>query len=281
MSGKKTPKPTPRPIQTKFFEFDNTPPTSTTTPGVWNGRHEIILKIWGEEAACWKKMHEMAHSKYEFLNMKLTLPVIIMSTLTGTANFAMSSFSEPWKSHVSIIIGSVNLLAGMVTTISQYLRVNESSEGHRVAALAYGKLTRIVTSELTLAPDERSSDGLSLVRKCRAEMDRLEEQGPDVSDDIIDKFLHVHGENISNQNIYLPSNINLRSVVIYQPDNKDLEYRVTTPDSALSARRRVSSLVAKQRVFMQRKGGGSIEIMMGREEEKKEDEDEVVGDNNV
>jgi len=228
-------------------------------------------------------MHDMAHSKYEFLNMKLTMPVIIMSTLTGTANFALSSFSEPWKSHIPIIIGSINLLSGMVTTISQYLRVNESSEGHRVAALAYGKMARIVASELTLAPDERSTDGISLVKRCRAEMDRLEEQGPDVGDDIIRKFWRRHEVDITRECIYLPSNIHLRGVVIYQPDNKDLEYRITTPDSSntLSARRRrvSESILQKQSKRVLREGGGgggggAVVRAVAEEEEK----DGFIGD---
>ena len=232
-------KKTPHTIKTKFFDFDE-----AATPGSWNARHELILKIWAEESICWNKMHTMAHTKYAFLNMKLTMPVIIMSTLTGTANFALSSFSEPWKSHIPIIIGSINLLSGMVTTIAQYLRVNESSEGHRVAALAYGKMARVVASELALAPDERSTDGISLVKRCRAEMDRLEEQGPDVNDDIIRQFWKRHELQLTRECIYLPSNIHLRGVVIYQPDNKDLEYRVTTPDSAggaLTSKRRKAS----------------------------------------
>lgn len=184
----------------------------------WNARHELTLKMWAEESICWQKMHDLSHAKYEMRNLQLTLPVIIMSTITGTANFALSSFQEPWKSRIPVIIGSVNILSGMVTTIAQYLRVNEKSEGHRVAALAYGKLTRSIASELSLPREERSSSGLPLFKLCRAEMDRLEEQSPEIMPQIALLFDTKFGDDINFENIARPANLKLRSVDICTND---------------------------------------------------------------
>jgi hypothetical protein len=177
-----------------------------------------MLKLWAEESTCYQKMHDMSHLKYEFKNLQLSLPVIIMSTITGTANFALGSFSDTWKTRIPVIIGSVNILSGMITTIAQYLRVNEKSEGHRVASLAYGKLTRKVSSELSLPRNERSVGGLELFKQCRGEMDRLEEQGPEIGEDIILLFEKQFGHNISEYDIARPSNMHLRPVEICTND---------------------------------------------------------------
>jgi hypothetical protein len=191
----------------------------------WNDRHELILKLWAEESICWQRMHEMSHRKYSFQNIQLTLPVIVMSTVTGTANFALSSFSEEWRQRLPVVIGSVNIISGMITTIAQYLRVQERSEGHRVAALSYGKLVRSVTSELSLVRKERSTGGLPLIRLCRNEMDRLEEQSPEINRDMMRLFDRTFGEDVLSAEIARPSNLSIRAVEICARDNNDLVRR--------------------------------------------------------
>ena len=181
---------------------------------VWNSRHEVVLKDWAEQAICYQKMHEHSHRKFSTQNIQLTLPVIVMSTITGTANFSLASFNDEWRTHLPIIIGAINITAGMITTIAQYLRVSEKSEGHRVAALAYGKLARNIGSELNLPRKERSTGGLPLVRACRNEMDRLEEQSPDSDTDVVNHFDKMHGHVVISR----PSIVNIHPVTIYSDD---------------------------------------------------------------
>ena len=50
-----------------------------------------------------------------------------MSTLTGTANFALERIPEEYQDTCSIAIGSVNILAGIITTVAQFLKLNELS----------------------------------------------------------------------------------------------------------------------------------------------------------
>ena len=229
-----TPARSPR-IPTPVHTFDPPDhPRHTSSDDAWSRRHEQIVKIWAEESLCWQKMHELAHAKYLELNVWLTLPVIVMSTMTGATNFALGSLEEPWKSRVPVIVGSLNILSGMITTVSQYLSPNERSEGHRAAALAYGKMVRTVASEMALPPSERATDGRTLMSKCRMEMDRLEEQSPEIPDTVLAAFFRRYSENLNAERIALPSNAKLRGVVVYTPDDADLELRVTTPVSAAS-----------------------------------------------
>jgi len=215
----------------------------------WNERHELILKLWAEESICWQRLHEMSHRKYSIRNIQLTLPVIIMSTVTGTANFALSSFSDEWKHRLPVIIGSVNILSGMITTIAQYLRVQERSEGHRGAALAYGKLVRSVTSELSLTREERTTSGLPLVRLCRSEMDRLEEHSPDIDRDIMKHFDKTFGEDVLAAEIARPSYLSIRPVEICSRDNDDLVRR-REPSPRSSRLRMLPSSPSRKKYFM-------------------------------
>ena len=104
------------------------------------------------------------------------MPVIILSTITGTANFAQSSFPDSVKPYAPSLIGTLNLVAGLITTVSQFLRVSELLEGHKVASLAFGKLSRNIAVELSLPVNERTANGTSFLSTCRVELDKLIEQ---------------------------------------------------------------------------------------------------------
>lgn len=179
-------------------------------PGDWSEQHERILKSWGENAICLQRIHDHCHHRFRRRSIMLTLPVIIMSTVTGTANFSMGSFDVTLRERISVIIGTVNLLAGMITTISQYLRLSELSEGHRVAALAYGKLQRNVGSELNLPRFERSVSGLHAVKATRGEMDRLAEQSPNIDENTTNWFTNRY----PNVDLQLPAVMTLKPIEI-------------------------------------------------------------------
>ena len=70
----------------------------------------------------------------------------------------------------------------------QFLKINELMEGHRVASVQYGKLSRTIRLELTLPLGERTQDGTNMVENCRNEYDRLIEQSPNVPKKTIDDF---------------------------------------------------------------------------------------------
>lgn len=154
----------------------------------WNEQHEGILKQWGEAAACYRYMHHRAYLLYKKLSMRFTIPVILLSTVTGTANFAQSSFPDNMRDTVPAIIGGMNLIAGLIATVMQFLSINELMENHRTAALAHGVLSRNIRLVLALPRNERKTSGLKFVDDCKSEYDRLLEQSPAVPVSILRLF---------------------------------------------------------------------------------------------
>jgi len=154
----------------------------------WNDQHETILTQWGEASGCYRYMHHRAFLMYKKLSMRFTLPVIVLSTLTGTANFAQEQFPESIRPMVPSVIGGLNLIAGLVATIMQFLKINELMENHKAAALSYGLLSRNIRLTLALAREERNFDGLDFVTSCKTEYDRLIEQSPSVPISILRDF---------------------------------------------------------------------------------------------
>ena len=157
-------------------------------PKIWHPQQEKILKSWGEAAACYRYMHYQAYCSYKNQSMKFTIPLIIVSTITGTANFAQETFPPTVQPYVPSAIGGLNLITAIATTIMQFLKINELMEGHRVASVQYGKVSRTIRLELTLPLSERTQNGTNMIENMRAEYDRLIEQSPNVPKYIIDSF---------------------------------------------------------------------------------------------
>ena len=134
-------------------------------PKIWHPQQEKILKSWGEAAACYRYMHYQAYCSYKKLSMKFTIPLIIVSTVTGTANFAQETFPPSVQPFVPSAIGGLNLITAIATTIMQFLKINELMEGHRVASVQYGKVSRTIRLELTLPLSERTLNGTNMIEK--------------------------------------------------------------------------------------------------------------------
>jgi len=157
----------------------------------WTKQQENLMSEWADKAGCYRWLHDRCEKKYSIFNMAITIPVIILSTLTGTANFALDGFISPddqdTKKYAQAGIGAVSIFAGILTTLGNFLRFAQGSESHRVAGIAWGKFQRQIAVELAIAPKDRI-DCMDFLKICRAELDRLIEQSPPVPDDVIAEF---------------------------------------------------------------------------------------------
>ena len=153
----------------------------------WTEEHEDILIEWADKAMCYRWLHSKAHHKYAKANAWFTIPVIIMSTTTGTANFAQERFPDNVKPWASMGIGAVNIFAGILTTIQQFLKISELNEAHRVASIAWDKFYRNTKVELAKSPIERTPV-IQLLKHAKEEFERLMETSPSISDEIIKAF---------------------------------------------------------------------------------------------
>ena len=154
----------------------------------WTTEQEVLLAEWAEKAKCFRWLHYRAEKKYRTRNYAFTIPVIILSTLTGTANFAMDSFvPESHKQIAMACVGSVNIFAGILSTLQNFLRYAELMETNRACEVLWSKFGRNIEVELALEPNRRKPADEFLIT-CRAEYDALIEQSPSIDDDIIKQF---------------------------------------------------------------------------------------------
>lgn len=181
---------------------------------IWHEQQELILKNWSEIGSSYRYLHDKSFMKYNSQNLRFALPVIVISTITGTANFAQKSFPEAWAAYVPLGIGFLNLTAGLITTIAQFLRVSELLEGHRSASIAYSKFSRNIAVELSLPVSQRTNNGFDFIVTCRTELDRLIEQSPNIPTIIVNEF----AKKFNSSAFFKPDILDITPVEIYKND---------------------------------------------------------------
>jgi hypothetical protein len=165
-------------------------PNEKKTPEVkWSKESEKIPSEWCDVAKCYKWLHNRAHQKFSVLHAWFTIPAIIFSTISGTASFAQGSLPISFQAYAPMVIGSVNIIIGIFTTIQQYMKISELNESHRVSGIAWDKFARNISIELAKAPEERSLDAGQFLKVYREEFDRLMETSPSIPKAITQEFV--------------------------------------------------------------------------------------------
>jgi hypothetical protein len=158
----------------------------------WTAELEDLMADWADKAACYRWMHERTSRLFGGRDRMITIPVIILSTLTGSASLSLDSFfpagsDAELKKYVQSGIGGVSILAGIITTVGNFLRYAQGCEAHHLAAVSWGKFNRLICIEMSLHPNERM-DNFNFLKMFRVELDRLIEQSPPIPDSIIKEF---------------------------------------------------------------------------------------------
>jgi len=175
---------------------DKTPGDKTPEPQVkrfnngWTKELEHLFAEWADKAACYRWMHERTGRIFYQSDQSLMFPIIILSTVTGAANFALGSVvNDPTiKNYAQLGLGGLSIISGILTTIANRLGYASGSEAHRTAAISWGKFNRLIGIELSLHPKERM-DAFAFMKMFRVELDRLIEQSPSIPENVITAFV--------------------------------------------------------------------------------------------
>ena len=203
----------------------NTKSKQKNNRNYWKEEEEKIIQEWADKAQCYQWMHSRCREIYQSKNACYTIPVIIISTVTGTANFAQDRFSDKVKEYVVMSIGTLSIIAGIITTVYQFLKISELNEGHRVAAVSWGKFYNNLKTTGSLHPLDRipSNEAIKIYKD---EYDRLIE----VSPLIIPKVLSSFNDKFKKNTDLIKPEIGdkLDSTQIYQMDNNDRQTMINT-----------------------------------------------------
>ena len=184
-------------------------PKSNVEINNWTQQHEEIFIEWADKAMIYRWMHTRSFKIFSMRNAYFTIPVIIMSTISGTATFAQDRFPEDVRSWVQVAVGTINITAGILTTIQQFLKINELNEAHRVSSITWGKFYENIKIELAKHPKYRDPP-LEMLKHFKEEFDRLMEVSPTIEDAVINEF-KVRFSDKKNKDMLNESAVNINT----------------------------------------------------------------------
>ena len=153
----------------------------------WSSALENLIAQEGERCRGYSILHQKSEAYYSKRANWIAIPVIVLSTLSGTASVGSSSLFAGETQISSIVIGLVSISVGVMNTISSYYSFARKAEAHRIAYLQYNKLFQSVSIELALPRQERIEPEV-LLKDIRTQMERLAETTPTPPDVILEEF---------------------------------------------------------------------------------------------
>ena len=201
----------------------------------WHNQHLVILKDWGEISASYRWLHYYTYIRYKIKNYAYMIPVIVLSTISGTANFAQSQIPGFFSNYFSLVIGFINILCAIMTTIYQFTKIAEMMESHRLSSVSYGKLSRNIDIMINLPEEYRKVSGESFIKECKSELDKLIDSSQTIPKDLLNKYSIMANETgVKQPEITI---VNPKSIYSFVPwmknDSKDSEKVLEEPEKVL------------------------------------------------
>ena len=176
----------------------------------WNEGLEQVIKKEGEQAQSMFVLHNKS-SKISSRNQDyIMIPSIILQTITGFLS-ATGGLINP------LILGAISVFTGILSTLLSYYKFSAKSEGHRVVALLYLKIYKLVEVELALPVDQRINAS-KLLEEVRKKISHIQEIAPDIPDSVIDEYKHKF-KNITAKKPLITNGID--EITIYEEKTKE------------------------------------------------------------
>ena len=147
------------------------------TPIQWHDSVERLLQELTDESQVRSKLHYKQYMSYRRRNQCFTLPVVILSVLSGSGNFISESYTNLTKKYMIMGIGTVSILVSVISAVSQFLKLAQLEESNRISSLQWGKFYSKIKFQLYLQREDRETCHDFLL-SVFSEYDRLYEMSP-------------------------------------------------------------------------------------------------------
>ena len=186
---------------------------------------EDVLKSYALEAEMLYVVHNKSYLHFQRHGYYYTVPVIIMSTISGVLSFNQSIQSTEAGQYA---IGGVNILCGIITTIYKFLNYANYENQHKLLAIEYLHLYEDIRSVLSKHTSLRP-DAVIYLEKVESKRQELFENFSIIQDKIRREFKNKH------KNLDLPLKLNhISSISIYGREDVQALQEVVVNDDTKS-----------------------------------------------
>lgn len=145
-----------------------------------------ILKGWELETNANHLLHEKSSEYYSRLNFYFMIPIIILSSSTGTLgllNAGETQFAIVNDVNIiSIFIGLFGFVTAILTTIHNFLNIQKLEANHNNHAIEYSKISKEIKMHIYLSETDVSvySNIAEYIKQCKTKIDKLIESAPTI-----------------------------------------------------------------------------------------------------
>jgi len=152
----------------------------------WTESEEDLIKTWIDDSSALIWLHEKTAASYKKYDHTVTLPVMIITAATGSANVGMAFYDQSdWISN--LITGVFGVGSAILTAIGHYYKFGELAETHKQTAYSWNKLRASAMVQLALPYEERA-ECRTFMDSIKDEMDRLRQSSPQVPEKFIAEY---------------------------------------------------------------------------------------------
>jgi hypothetical protein len=144
-----------------------------------------LLEYWCTGIKTRHISHNRAAMHYKRVGRLLGIPVVILTTVVGTAVFSAVSSPNGYSTGLQILAGFLSMAATVLSGLQTFLNYPELAERHQEAAIKYGVLRREVEQTLTLPPNE-PSELKKILSDVNVQWKALEEKSPSIPQKIFE-----------------------------------------------------------------------------------------------
>ena len=106
----------------------------------WNDTQKKFMKQMIDRAKCYIWLYDRSFRLYKTLWLAYMIPVLVITTFSGVANLGQLGFSDPTNPGTAsariiypIVLGFLNIVAAILTSLVQFFKIAEQKEAHRRA----------------------------------------------------------------------------------------------------------------------------------------------------
>ena len=155
----------------------------------WDETVEDLYDAWHRRVAAAELGHRLMADRMYRRYLLLGIPVVVFTTLVGTSAFASLQSTDAATIRteganpdlVLLIVGTISILAAVLSSLQTFLRYATRAERHRIASQRYETLRREMAETLAL-PREARGQPDRVLDSVRLRLDRYAKESPTIGE---------------------------------------------------------------------------------------------------
>jgi hypothetical protein len=187
----------------------------------WTDEVENILKCICERAQIWRILNINSHDHFKKKYYFLMIPVIILSSITGSLNLALGSLNSKNDTIINLIIGFFGILISILSTLNNMFSFQKRKDEHYRYSKEWYKIHRLIITELSLEKSKRNNVNM-FFNFIINQVENIFENQPNIRKDTINKFLKKYKK--KQFDIDIPEILSIKKTFIYK-DNTPVNFQ--------------------------------------------------------